>query len=319
MNSSIHPNNKVLLICPVRNEAVFIPRLLLSLQQQSHSNWNILFFDNASTDDTAQIISQASINDNRIILQTFKTPVPINENFNRAIQITLTNYSAQFIGFIGGDDMFLEKTYLEDLVFALSNGCSIAIPIFKTQEDKETDSYFSTFYQLSNIPIINRIMQGWDSAYGNIFYSLFNWDDFLLIISDSRSRLSSNLSSDWWFINTALRVISSPPRFVPSATYIKFNKRFGYDSEYYHAGALHPKSIGLQDIQDANSLEIQNTLCKKVRVRIENIIVVPTLIIFREWRRIHLRDFPEFILILNVMVATRLKLAIRTYFQNRYN
>lgn len=319
MNSPIHPNNKVLLICPVRNEAVFIPRLLLSLQQQSHSNWNILFFDNASTDDTAQIISQASINDNRIILQIFKTPVPINENFNRAIQITLTNYSAQFIGFIGGDDMFLEKTYLEDLVFALSNGCSIAIPIFKTQEDKETDSYFSTFYQLSNIPIINRIMQGWDSAYGNIFYSLFNWDDFLLIISDSRSRLSSNLSSDWWFINTALRVIRFPPRFVPSATYIKFNKRFGYDSEYYHVGAPHPKSIGLQDIQDANSREIQNTLCKKVRVRIENIIVVPTLIIFREWRRIHLRDFPEFILILNVMVATRLKLAIRTYFQNRYN
>ena len=92
MNSSIHPNNKVLLICPVRNEAAFIPRLLLSLQQQSHSNWNILFFDNASTDDTAQIISQASINDNRIILKIFKTPVPINENFNRAIQRTLTNY-----------------------------------------------------------------------------------------------------------------------------------------------------------------------------------------------------------------------------------
>jgi glycosyltransferase involved in cell wall biosynthesis len=319
MNSPNQSASRVLLICPVRNEAEFIPRLLLSLQRQTYSNWIILFFDNASTDKTAQIISQSLNDDNRIILQTFKVPVPIHENFNRAIQISVTNYSAQFIGFIGGDDVFLEKTYLEDLVFALNNMCSMAIPIFKIQEEKELNSYFATFYKLSKIPIVNRIMQGWDSNYGNIFYSLFNWDDFSLIISDRRSRLSSNLSSDWWFVNTALRVIRYSPRFVPSATYIKFNKRFGYDSEYYHANAPHPKSIGLQPARDANSGEIQTTLGKRVMVRVENIIVVPMLIIFREWKRIHLRDFPEFILVLNVMVATRLRQAIRTYLQNRYN
>jgi len=319
VNSPNQSADKVLLICPVRNEAEFIPRLLLSLQRQTYSNWIILFFDNASTDKTAQIISQVLKDDNRVILHTFKVPVPINENFNRAIQIAITNHSAQFIGFIGGDDMFLEKTYLEDLVLTLSNKCSIAIPVFKIQEEKDLDSYFTTFSHLSNISILNRIMQGWDSNYGNIFYSLFNWNDFLLIVSDRRSRLSSNLSSDWWFINTALRVVRYPPRFVPSATYIKFNKRFGYDSEYYHANAPHPKRIGLQPARDANSGEIQTTLGKRVMVRVENIIVVPMLIIFREWKRIHLRDFPEFILVLNVMVATRLRQAIRTYLQNRYN
>ena len=315
MNSPNRSTDKVLLICPVRNEAEYIPRLLLSLQQQTHSNWIILFFDNASTDKTAQIISQSLNDDNRIILQTFRVPVPISENFNRAIQIAVTNYSAQFIGFIGGDDVFLEKTYLEDLVFALNNKCSMAIPMFKIQEENEIDSYFATFSQLSRIPIVNRIMQGWDSNYGNIFYSLFNWDDFSIIISDKRSRLSSNLSSDWWFVNTALRVIRNPPRFVPSATYIKFNKRLGYDSEYYHADAPHPKSIGLQPARDANSREIQTTLGEKVKLRVENILVVPTLIIFREWKRIHLRNIPEFIFVLILMVATRLRLAIRTYFQ----
>jgi hypothetical protein len=96
------------------------------------------------------------------------------------------------------------------------------------------------------------------------------------------------------------------------------NKRLGYDSDYYHNGVPHPKIIGLQPVQYANSRENQSTLGKKLKLRVENILVVPILIIFREWRRIHLRDIPEFILVLNVMVATRLRLAIRNYRQNRY-
>ena len=176
--------DKVLLICPVRNEAAYIPRLLLGLQHQTHSNWVILFFDNASTDVTVHIISQSLKDDNRIILQTFTVPVPISENFNRSIQIALSNHSAQFVGFIGGDDVFLEKTYLEDLVLALNDRYSMAIPVFKIQEEKELDSYFTSFHHLSKSPIRNRMMQGWDSNYGNIFYSLFNWDDFSIIISD---------------------------------------------------------------------------------------------------------------------------------------
>lgn len=307
--------DKVLLICPVRNEAAYIPRLLLGLQRQTHSNWVILFFDNASTDETAHIISQSLKDDNRIILQTFTVPVPINENFNRSIQIALSNHSAQFAGFIGGDDVFLEKTYLEDLVLALNDRYSMAIPVFKIQEEKELDSYFTSFHHLSKSPIRNRMMQGWDSNYGNFFYSLFRWKDFSLIITDKRSKLSSNLSSDWWFINTALRVIRFPPIFVPSATYIKFNKRYGYDSEYYHVDEPHSKSIGLQPAGDSNLGQVRTTLGQRVRLRIENLLVVPTLIIFREWRRISFRDFPEFILIWCIMVASRLRLAMGTYFR----
>lgn len=315
MNSPNQSGEKVLLICPVRNEAAYIPRLLLSLQGQTHSNWIILFFDNASTDETTRIISEALKAEKRIVLRTFEAPVPISDNFNRAIQIAISNYTAHFIGFIGGDDMFLEKTYLEDLVSVLKDKHSIAIPVFKIQEQREIDSYFVRFNSLSRYSLINRIMQGQDSNYGNIFYSLFTWDGFLLIISDERSKLSSNLSTDWWFVNTALRVVRYPPKFVSSATYIKFNKRYGYDSEYYHVDAPHPKNIGLQPKPDSNLGQVRATFWQRVKLRIENILVVPTFIIFREWRRIHLKDFPEFILIWNVMVATRLRLAIRTYFQ----
>jgi glycosyltransferase involved in cell wall biosynthesis len=317
MKSPNQIDDKVLLICPVRNEAAYIPRLLLSLQRQTHANWVILFFDNASTDETAQIISQALKDENRIVLQTFDVSVPVAVNFNRAIQIAVSNHSAQFIGFIGGDDMFLEDTYLEDLVSALSNKYSIAIPVFKIQEQREIDSYFTRFNYLCRFSIINRMVQGWDSNYGNIFYSLFKWDDFSLIISDERSKLSSNLSADWWFVNTALRVVRHPPKFVSSATYIKFNKRYGYDSEYYHANMPHSKGIGLQPSQEVNLGETHTYLGQRIRVRVENILIVPTLIIFREWRRIRFKDIPEFALVWIVMVVTRMESAIRAYLQKK--
>ena len=313
MNLPIESTSKVLLICPVRNEEVFIPKLLLSLQRQSHANWTILFFDNASTDATAQLISRASQKDVRIILESFEEMVPINENFNRAIQIAVSKYPAHFIGFIGGDDMFFEETYIEDLVFALNTNSSIAIPVFKIQEQEEVDSYFATYKHLNKIPIINRIMQAWDSNYGNILYSLFRWDDFQNLVSDRRSTLTSNLSSDWWFVNTALRVIKYPPLFVPTATYIKFNKRISYDSEYYHVEAPHSKGIGLQSNQSVKLREKGSTLGKRTRVRIENILVVPTLIIFREWKRIYVKNYPEFILVWFIMIATRIRTAYKSY------
>lgn len=317
MNSANQSADSVLFICPVRNEALRIPGLIRSLQDQTHTNWNILFFDNASTDHTIQEVSRALKNDSRIKLQTFEVPVSINENFNRAIQIAISKYSAQFIGFIGGDDRFLEETYLEDLVAALKLDFSMAIPVFKVEEERKIHSYFCRYDYLSKVPIVNRIIQGWDGNYGNIFYSLFTWVDFLRVISDERSKLSSNLSSDWWFINTALRVIRYPPKFVPSATYIKYNKRYGYDSEYYHVESPHPKVIGLQPARDSDLWKIRFTLGQRLRLRFENIVIVPTLIIFREWRRIHLRDFPEFILVWTLMILTRLRVGVVTYVQTR--
>lgn len=317
MNSSNHSEKMVLLICPVRNEGEHIPNLLQSLQAQTHKNWMIIFFDNASTDNTIQVVSQSLKDDSRVKLQTFENSVPISENFNRAIQIAVSKYSAHFVGFIGGDDRFLEETYLEDLVIALKHDISMAIPVFKNQDDNEMESCSTTYCHLSKIPLVNRIMQGWDSNYGNIFYSLFTWDDFLLIILDKRSRLSSNLSSDWWFINTAFRVIRYPPKFVPSATYIKFNKRISYDSNYYHVHSSHPKTIGLQPPRDSNLGQLRPTLGQQIKIRFENILIVPTLIIFREWRRIHLNDIPEFILVWIVMLVTRVRLGMKTYFHNK--
>jgi hypothetical protein len=262
---------------------------------------------------TVELISRASKEDNRIVVQTFENPVSINENFNRAIRITTNNYLGEFIGFIGGDDFLYEETYLANLITTLRTDCSMAIPRFKIQEKISVNSYFASYFRLSKFAIVNRIMQGWDSNYGNLFYSLFRWDDFICVVSDNRSKLNSNLTTDWWFVNTTLRLIRYPPKFVSTATYIKINKGYNYDSEYYQVVSVQVAGIGVQKNSGFNSRMERLTFLKRMKIRFENVLIVPTLIIYRERNRIKIIDYPEFILVWIVMVVSRAFSAYKSY------
>ena len=212
---------------------------------------------------------------------------------------------------MGGDDTILEDTYLEKLVEGLRCKHSIAIPKHKIQEALENDSYCATYYRLSKVSFVNRLMQAWDSNYSNIFYSLFIWEDFIRLVSDSRSELNTNVTTDWWFVNTALRVVRFPPVFIEGATYVKFNKRYGYDSEYYQAGLTDVKVIGIQP--DPMVSDTPKNIVARVLIWIENIVVVPSLIIFRERARIRRRDYPEFVLIWTIMISSRISSATRGF------
>jgi glycosyltransferase involved in cell wall biosynthesis len=320
MNTIPQFKDLVLLICPVRNEREHVGQLISSLEEQTLTNWKIVFFDNNSSDETKLIIGKAAEQDKRIVLEEFHTTVPINSNFNRSVEIALTKYRAEFVGFIGGDDRLLESDYLENLVRSLKDGHSMAIPKHKIQYSTEENSYTTTYRRLSRFSRINLVMQCWDAGYGNIFYSLYRWKDFVRIFLDKRSKLTSNLSSDWWFINTALRVIEFPPKYVENATYIKFNKGYGYDSEYYHAGENHVKAMGLSRIDDS-SFTLSRLLSRLV-VWFDNLVAVPFLIVFRGRDRVSFRSYPEMFIMICIMITSKItraafSVATKTSARNR--
>ena len=304
METSHQPEELVLLMCPVRNEANFVDQLISSVVKQTYTNWKLVFFDNNSSDTTKLLVEMAAEQDHIIILEEFLVTVPINSNFNRSVNLSLTKYVADFVGFIGGDDQLLEMDYLENLVKYLKDDYSMAIPKHKIQNTLEENSYFTTYPLLSRSAQINVFMQCWDPGYGNIFYSLYRWEDFGRIFMDKRSKLSSNLSSDWWFINTALRLIEYPPKYVNSATYIKVNKGYGYDSEYYHAGESHAKAMGLNQIE-GSSFTVKRVL-SRVKIWFDNLFVVPFLIVYRGKDRVSCNQYPELIIMVCVMVTSRI-------------
>lgn len=70
-DNHIHPatsNGRVSVLIPARNEAANLPRLLKSLQKQSLKPLEILVYNDQSTDDTADVVSNFASNDPTIQL-----------------------------------------------------------------------------------------------------------------------------------------------------------------------------------------------------------------------------------------------------------
>lgn len=57
---------KVSILIPAKNEMYFVEECLLSIQNQTYQNWEVILVDDHSTDDTALIVKQFAKQDSRI-------------------------------------------------------------------------------------------------------------------------------------------------------------------------------------------------------------------------------------------------------------
>ncbi len=87
---------------PVRNGAKSIVEAIASVQAQTYSDINIVVCDNASTDETVQIVQGIAAKDPRVSLQAFEEGVDIKQSFERAARTCTGDY---FL-FAPADDMW---------------------------------------------------------------------------------------------------------------------------------------------------------------------------------------------------------------------
>lgn len=106
---------------PVWNEEKTIAQTLNALKNQTYKKFNIVIYDNHSTDDTCKIINQYK-NDLklRVIKRSFN--VGQNENINRMF----VNLEADYVAAISANDIVSEN-YLEGLLFELQNDIELGV------------------------------------------------------------------------------------------------------------------------------------------------------------------------------------------------
>ena len=91
---------KVSIITPCYNAEKFISSTIQSIQNQTITDWELILVDDGSTDNTAGIIHQFSIEDSRI-----KLLQKVNEGTASARKAGLEIATGQFIQFLDADDM----------------------------------------------------------------------------------------------------------------------------------------------------------------------------------------------------------------------
>ena len=101
-------NDLVSVIMPSYNCGEYVEETIRSVQAQTYQNWEIIFFDDCSSDDTMKRVSSMGAEDNRI--RVFQN----NENNGAAVSRNkaLREAKGRWIAFLDSDDIW-EPTKLE--------------------------------------------------------------------------------------------------------------------------------------------------------------------------------------------------------------
>ncbi|MCS0534317.1 MULTISPECIES: glycosyltransferase family 2 protein [Citrobacter] len=123
----------VSIIMPAFNASPYIYESISSVLQQSYQDWHLYVIDDASTDNTVQIVS--SFNDSRITLIRLKT----NSGVARARNIGIESCKGQYIAFLDSDD------------FWESNKLSLQVPLLEKGYDVVCSNYVIFIHDPKNI------------------------------------------------------------------------------------------------------------------------------------------------------------------------
>jgi len=105
---------KVSVIMPAYNAERWIARAILSLQHQTIKDWELCIVDDASTDNTIQIVENFMREDNRIRLQMNDENLGCGLTRRKAIEMA----GGEYVAFLDSDDTF-ESTFFEKMLEAM--------------------------------------------------------------------------------------------------------------------------------------------------------------------------------------------------------
>ena len=107
----------VSVIMPAYNSADFIAEAIQSVLHQFHPNWELLIIDDASEDNTVEIIKKFASADPRIQLFQNKT----NQGTGVSRNIGIKAAQGSYISFLDADDLWLPKKLETQLDFMKSH------------------------------------------------------------------------------------------------------------------------------------------------------------------------------------------------------
>lgn len=117
----------VSIIIPVFNRENLIAETLISIQNQTYSNWECIVVDDGSTDETVEIVASFAKIDQRITV--VHRPVELSKGANSCRNYGFERSSGEYVNWFDSDDVmlpdFIEKkvnTFTPNLDFVIASG-----------------------------------------------------------------------------------------------------------------------------------------------------------------------------------------------------
>ncbi|MCT4638575.1 MAG: glycosyltransferase [Bacteroidales bacterium] len=149
------------------NGEKYLKEAVYSVVNQTYKNWEVVFFDNASDDDSVNIVK--SINDERINVFVNNNNVPLGEARN----IAISKAKGEYITFLDVDDIWFPNK-LESQVYNFPEDCVVSYSdgFYINNEEK-------TNYKFSHYTMFKAMPKGW--VFGDLLVQDFvNWQTVMV-------------------------------------------------------------------------------------------------------------------------------------------
>lgn len=131
----------VSIITPSWNCGRFVEETIRSIQAQTYQNWELLFQDDCSTDDTKEIVARLAAEDSRIKYECN----PQNSGAAITRNNALKRATGKWIAFLDSDDLWLPHKLERQLEFMVKNDYAFSYHEYTemTEEGKDMGVYVS--------------------------------------------------------------------------------------------------------------------------------------------------------------------------------
>lgn len=122
----------VSIVMPACEAAEYISQSIVSVQQQTYSNWELLVIDDASLDATSEITTKFMKDDNRIRLHR----LPANQGAGFARNIGIKASEGDFIAFLDADDVWYPWKLESQLDFMQKNEVGVCYSSYELMDEQ---------------------------------------------------------------------------------------------------------------------------------------------------------------------------------------
>jgi glycosyltransferase involved in cell wall biosynthesis len=238
-------NSRILIVCPVKNEASRLREGLLSILSQDYDNLILHIIDNFSDDGTLEIAKSIALNDSRVFVSSTKTNLSVNRSWEFALGASLEEFHSDYLMFFGGDDGMIENSFLTTLINLMKLHPTLmgAIPKFVDQNGcNKIEMKLQSFGNNNRY----ELCKNW--GYVHAIYGMYKRECWEEIYFYNRESFNKGVEFDWWVTFYLFKFSVAQ---IQTAHYLKFNKLLPYDSAYYLSNEyvdLLPKKSVLLDV-----------------------------------------------------------------------
>ena len=133
-------NNLVSIVTPTFNSAKYIAATIQSVQNQTHSNWEMIIVDDCSKDATIDIIKNFITKDSRIQLYQLESNSGPAVARNKGIE----NVSGKYMTFLDADDIWFEDFIENSIKTIKETGIHFVFSSYK-RSDENLNFIYSDF------------------------------------------------------------------------------------------------------------------------------------------------------------------------------